>query len=87
MAAGDAAVTDAQRMFRRVLGPWASDLLELRRSGLARPTARNGQQIGAMPSNRVQAPTLAGRADCEAAGTWQHALTWSPADHGRRRAA
>ena len=76
IAAGDSAVADAQRMFRRVLAPWASDLLELRRTGLARPTACPGTAAGALPGTRLP-PSLAARpADCEASGTWQHALTW-----------
>ncbi len=34
------AIAEARRMFRAVLAPWASDLLELRRRGLDHPCFR-----------------------------------------------
>jgi hypothetical protein len=37
---GPEALEHARRMFRAVLAPWASDLLELRRRGLDRPSFR-----------------------------------------------
>ncbi len=91
IALGDAAVADAQRQFRRVIGAWASDVLELRRTGLTRPTARPAggviAPVNAMPGHPVQRALPARPADCEASGTWQHALTWSPSRPGDGRAA
>jgi hypothetical protein len=37
---------EAQRMYRRVLGAWASDCLRLRRAGLDRPCRRQGATSG-----------------------------------------
>ena len=37
---------EAQRMYRRVLGAWASDCLRLRRAGLDRPCRRPGALSG-----------------------------------------
>ncbi|GJQ28486.1 MAG: hypothetical protein HBSAPP03_03700 [Phycisphaerae bacterium] len=36
------AAHDPRRMFERVLGPWAADMLELRRRGLDKPSHRPG---------------------------------------------
>lgn len=37
------AVMDAKRMFQRMLSGWAMDVLELRRTGMDRPSFRGGR--------------------------------------------
>ncbi len=39
----------ASEMFRRVLAPWAMDIMRLRRMGLDRPTARRARRLLAIP--------------------------------------
>ena len=43
---GDLAQQEARRMYRRVLGAWASDCLRLRSAGLDRPSRREGAPSG-----------------------------------------
>ncbi len=46
----DAFPLEPRRLFQRVLGAWASDLLELRRKGLDRPSRRfEGQGLAIRP--------------------------------------
>ena len=72
--------TKARTMFTRVLAGWASDLMELRRSGLIVPSAREGSADPVMP-DWGGAPSLRGPqwASHDVAGS----LKWKPA----RRAA
>ena len=44
--AGELARREAQRMYRRVLGAWATDCLRLRSAGLDRPCQRQGAPSG-----------------------------------------
>jgi len=41
--------TGAAEMFRRVLAPWAIDIMRLRRAGLDRPTARKARRLLTIP--------------------------------------
>lgn len=44
----------AAEMFRRVLAPWAMDIMRLRRAGLDRPTARKARRLLAIPSEQLE---------------------------------
>jgi hypothetical protein len=46
-------------MFTRVLSGWAMDLMELRRTGLIVPSARDGAPDPVMPSSSGEAGSLA----------------------------
>lgn len=46
--------TPAARMFRRVLAPWAMDIMRLRRAGLDRPTARKARRLLAVPGDHPE---------------------------------
>jgi hypothetical protein len=54
------AVAEAQRMFRAVLAPWVSDLLELRRRGLDRPGFRRAHHPTLRPVATSAASSAAG---------------------------
>ncbi len=48
----------AAEMFRRVLAPWAMDIMRLRRAGLDRPTARKARRLLAVPGDQVEFHTI-----------------------------